>query len=100
MKTITNISTVIDRSGEPPVVVPSNPVMTVVKRPPPSCEPVFIRYFYDLSNYSFCDCDCHCDCGCDDCGCDDCGCNSDCDCFFDNGFDFLNFFLSRWGCDC
>lgn len=69
MNTITNTSSVTDFSGEPPVVVYSNPVTTVIRQTPPQ-PPIITRYFYRLS----CDCCDRCDC-CNRCNC--CGC---CDC--------------------
>ena len=65
MKTIINVATVTDYSGEQPVAVQSNPVTTIIRSPAP--EPVIIRYFYPMP------CCCPC-CPCCDCGC----CNDNC----------------------
>ncbi|MBD5631804.1 MAG: hypothetical protein HDP34_01050 [Clostridia bacterium] len=58
MKTIINISVVTDNSGEPPIVIESNPVTTVIRDPAP--VPVITRIFYCLP----CDCCCCCCCDC------------------------------------
>ncbi|MDE7439381.1 MAG: hypothetical protein K2N23_02620 [Clostridia bacterium] len=60
MNTVTNISTVTDYSGEPPIVTYSNPVTTVIRQNNP--VPIITRFFYNLC----CDC-CDCCCCCCDC---------------------------------
>ncbi|MBD5584870.1 MAG: hypothetical protein HDQ88_07300 [Clostridia bacterium] len=61
MKTLINVSTITDYSGEPPIITYSNPVTTVVNDP---SAVIITRYFYCLP----CDC-CRCYCNCCDCCC-------------------------------
>ncbi|MBS1306043.1 MAG: hypothetical protein ACLR3U_09315 [Christensenellaceae bacterium] len=53
MITITNVSRVIDYSGEAPVETLSNPVQTTVS---PGSPPREIPYYYDLSDCCCCCC--------------------------------------------
>lgn len=55
MKTIINISSVTDYSGEVPVTTDSNPVTTVIREPSPTV--ITTRVYY----CQVCDCDC-CNC--------------------------------------
>ncbi|MDE7167497.1 MAG: hypothetical protein K2O28_01460 [Clostridia bacterium] len=56
MKTIINISSVTDYSGETPIITDSNPVTTVIREPSPTI--ITTRVFCCQS----CDCDCCCNC--------------------------------------
>ncbi|MDE6667280.1 MAG: hypothetical protein K2K38_02895 [Clostridia bacterium] len=56
MRTITNVSSVTDYSGETPIITDSNPVTTVINEPNPV---ITTRIFYCQS----CDC-CECNCCC------------------------------------
>lgn len=76
MKTIVNVSSVTDYSGEQPIITQSNPVTTVIKEPAPA--PVITRFFYRLCCPCCCNCCCNCRCGCGDFW-DDCDCWDDCD---------------------
>lgn len=74
VKTVINVSNVVDNSGEDPETVYSNPVITVIKSP---VTPIYTRIYYKLP----CNCAC-CSCGrqmnfCGGCGCErrGCGCN-------------------------
>ena len=55
MRTIINVSSVIDYSSEPPIVTDSNPVTTVINDITP--VPVITRVFYCLP----CNCCCCCE---------------------------------------